>query len=101
MSLAANPHTMFHTFEHPLSVWAERADHVPVSQHAAVAALSKASHYSTGYRLCQFMLESDLRLHCSAPRGKLHSDVHVCRNTVTTLNRLHAVYAVIIGVHLK
>lgn len=27
---------------------AKGVDHVPVSHHAAVAALSKASHYSTG-----------------------------------------------------
>lgn len=45
---SSKPHTMFHTFVHPLSIVAKGVDHVPVSHHAAVAALSKASHYSTG-----------------------------------------------------
>lgn len=76
MSFSSKLHTMFHTFCTSSIHLAKGVDHVPVSHHAAVAALSTASHYSTCLDWPVHATEcSNLPFHRSTPPGKLHSNV--------------------------
>lgn len=78
MSFSSKLHTMFHTFCTSSIHLAKGVDHVPVSHHAAVAALSTASHYSTCLDWPVHATESsNLPFHRSTPPGKLHSNVCV------------------------
>lgn len=55
---------------------AEGADHVPVSQHAAAAPLSMASHYRA---ILDWPVHAFTSFHSSTPPGEVHS--LVCRNS--------------------